>query len=115
MTERDELAKEIFIVDNSRMTREQAAAGWEEVQPEYAFHIADGLRAAGYRRPRLIKTAAELDKLPLRSVVLDGVGNPWKRADDGTWWCGPYSDQTTPMLALLGPVRVISEGDEVGG
>lgn len=107
MTERGELEALIY------------RARWVDGIKDAAIISDQGLSEVilddGYRKPRLIKTAAELDRLPLRSVVLDGVGNPWKRADDGTWWCGPYSDQTTPMLALLGPVLVISDGSEVGG
>lgn len=47
MLTREELAKEIFIADNSRLTRDQAEREWAEFQgpdiTEYAHNIAAGL------------------------------------------------------------------------
>lgn len=73
--ERNELAREIFIADNSDSP--DPAAEWEIRRAQYAYEIADGLLTAGYRKPRTITTAEELDALPDRAVILsrfkDGI------------------------------------------
>lgn len=33
--------------------------------------------AAGYRKPKQVTTAEELDALPAKSVILDSEGTPW--------------------------------------
>lgn len=54
MSERDELARAIFVYDNGRLDQAAAEVEWEEVrgpnEPRYAYLIADGLIAAGYRK-----------------------------------------------------------------
>lgn len=69
--QRDELAREIFIADNYHARREFMEAEWAERSGgyQYAFWIADGLIAAGYRKPRTITTVEELDALPVGSVI----------------------------------------------
>lgn len=54
MSARDELAQEIFLTDNHKF-RDQAAKEWDASErPEYVYGIADGLIAAGYRKPRTV-------------------------------------------------------------
>lgn len=46
MMDRDQLAKEIFIADNGRLSRDVAEKEWEAISPErrsYAYAIAEGL------------------------------------------------------------------------
>ena len=57
MTPRDELAREIFVADNSRMGKEAAEAEWSQwieggVDPKqaYCYEIADSLLADGWRK-----------------------------------------------------------------
>lgn len=62
-------------------------------------------------RPRVIESAAELDAMPVGSVVLDGDGDPWKKRSDSLWlsgrmvedsetvfWCGPTPDDHPTVL-----------------
>ena len=55
-TERDELAKEIFLADNWRWSQDAALKDWDALSNSaqrgstYAHHIADGLIAKGYRK-----------------------------------------------------------------
>lgn len=52
MNERDEFARAVFIADNANLDTPQAAKDWDENREhhDYAFAIADGLIAAGYRK-----------------------------------------------------------------
>jgi hypothetical protein len=54
MSERDELAKDIFAVDNWRLGEIEALAEWEVIKATrastYAFSLADGLLAKGYSK-----------------------------------------------------------------
>lgn len=60
-TERDELAKALFISDNHKV--KDAAAEWELL-----------LKNPKYRKPRQVTTVAELDALPDGAVVLAANG-----------------------------------------
>lgn len=93
-TERDELARELFIADNGNQSREQSLVDWEwfESTDNYRGRIqhykdmAAGMITAGYSKPRTITTVEELDALPLGSVILDGGGlSLHKNAFTG--WC----------------------------
>ena len=56
-TQRDELAREIFLADNHNI-RTIAVQEWAQNErpdrPEYVYGIADGLLAAGWTKPRTI-------------------------------------------------------------
>jgi len=43
--------------------------------PSHAAHLADAILAAGYRKPRTITTAKELNALPKRTVIRDLDGD----------------------------------------
>lgn len=71
-TPRYQLAKDIFMADNADAPspeREWDIATTKE--HAYAYGIADGLIAAGYRKPRTITSVEELDALPDGAIVLD--------------------------------------------
>jgi hypothetical protein len=83
--------------------------------------LADELLAAGYRKPRTITTAEELDALPIWSVVRDGDGWVWE-ACSRTWagenpkltWDGPEwgdrsEDIALPATVLYEPEQAVSE------
>ena len=76
-TERDELAEIISEHYHAANPRPTILDG----------HIAEAILAAGYRKPRTVTTAAELDALPVESVVMTiGRGQrvgKIKRASDG--------------------------------
>jgi hypothetical protein len=73
MSKRDELAKLLFVTDNHAAPEPEHE--WEmttrhnPAYAEYAFALADAILAAGYRKPRTITTAEELEKLPYGSAV----------------------------------------------
>lgn len=69
MNARDELAKVIVAAYG-----EDAEA---ECPCEQDFEVTDAILAAGYRKPRTISTAAELDALRFQAVVLDAYGTPY--------------------------------------
>lgn len=66
-TERDELARELFIADIFNQPREQSVIDWNwfnetprfTVRVEHYKTQADHLLAAGYRRPRTIDSTSE--------------------------------------------------------
>lgn len=72
-------------------------------------HRADIVIAAGWRPPVRTLTTAELDDLPVRSVVLDHEGDPWQRHSYG-WTCvasaGDYAE-SEDLIVRYGPVTVV--------
>lgn len=91
MTARDELALELFIGDNANQPRETSIQDWTwfesarkaQGQVEHYKAMAEHALAAGYRKPRTITTAEELDTLPVGSVVLDRTGDVARRFSGG--------------------------------
>lgn len=122
MNQREELALEIFIADNSNQPREQSIQDWEVYRSghqdfTYTHSIADGLIAAGYRKPRTITTVKELDALPEGSVIRF-IDIPAKvvaeKNDEGVWqstngydyndWEYPEGDKVNfPATVLYDP------------
>lgn len=117
---RDELARDIFIADNWRMSAPASIEDWDALEKSthagqtYCHHIADGLLAAGYRKPRTITTAEEVDALPVGSVVLDTDGFPsrkfaggWRtmvaEPDGSAWLSGHMEDPEFPVTVLHTP------------
>jgi hypothetical protein len=82
MSERDELAKLLFVTDNDAAPEPEHE--WEmttrhnPAYAEYAFAMADAILAAGYRKPRTVATAEELDALPNGSIIRDDEGDGWQ-------------------------------------
>jgi len=98
--ERDELAE---IITN---------ADWRTIE-----QVAGEVLAGGYRKPRTIATAEELDALPDRSVILDRDGDAWQRMGSSGWTCAVRalntSEQPSGSLAcVLGPATVLHAPEE---
>lgn len=104
-TERDELAREVFVADNAGQSREASLQDWETFGPidrAYAHTIADGLLADGWTKTRRITTAEELDALAFASVVLDDDGDVYRSGinnGETAWWqAGPQGMFRTVAL-----------------
>lgn len=79
-----------------------------------ATRAAESILAAGYRKPRTITTAEELDGLANGSVVLSDIYKPhrgraisFQRWEDGEWHRGARSGSTHPDNIL--PATVLYE------
>jgi hypothetical protein len=81
----------------------------ERDDDDWFMDAANAILAAGYRKPRTVTTVAELDALPVGSVVLSDtyrymvhgggdVGWPitFQRWDSGLWYRGGRSSDTHP-------------------
>lgn len=80
VSERDELVQII-------MSPESFDSGPPSCGPNdlYAARTADAILAAGYRKPRVVTTAEELDALPAESVVLDPSTWLFRKREDGRY------------------------------
>jgi len=78
---------------------------------------ADAILAAGYRRPRVVTTVAELDALSKAAAILDANGSPFiNDGDDQDPWCSPVeSFEGGPCWfdssSILLPATVLHEPD----
>jgi hypothetical protein len=108
MNARDELARIVDEVrddparrDMSRIIeREQSMARFQGFgEWDQARLVAHNLHAAGYRKPRTVTTAEELDALPIKSLVLALDGEVWQRIKGG-WGLGPddYPEMSETVL-----------------
>ena len=99
--------------------------------PSHADHLADAVLAAGYRKPRTITTEAELESLPIGSVIWAfdyqaGDANSWQLFDDvvqltdedgdiakRAWVSSAYQDEHSSNRVLLRtnghPITVLYE------
>ena len=110
MTARDELALELFVADNNRQHRDDSIRDFERLGSEtYAHRLADAALAAGYRKPRTIKSADELLALPEASVVLDYEGDVSQKRDG--LWCGYETApiNSNKLARIAGPFTVLWE------
>ena len=79
------------------------------------LRYADAILAAGYRKPRVVSTAAELDALAVGSVVLDADGDAWQERGyaDLNWCCTTYGRNfgmsAANLLDKFGPVTLLHE------
>ena len=105
-TEREELATAIA-------NRLDAIFGKREFGPaKQDYELADALIELGYRKPRTISEATELDELPVESVVLDHDGTACQKSHDyfdrKQWYAvGVEYAIAKPEL----PATVIHEGE----
>ncbi len=97
MSERDELAAVIVTAYG-----EDAEV---ECPCEQDLEVADAILAAGYRKPRTITTAEELDALPDDAVVLDDMDGPLTKMGD--WWHSPADEMRSAQVIL--PTTVLWE------
>ena len=105
MSERDELAGIIYM--GSDLAEAKAA------------RLADDVIAAGYRKPRTVTTAAELDALPVGTVVLvkqpeDVRGYSYQQGPSGRWY-GAAASIGALAIQLMFPgstATVLHEGEK---
>ena len=72
--------------------------------------LTEVLERSGYRKPRLVTTAEELDALPVGSVVINERGNAWQKTGRNWYVAGSTGgSKTLPYL----PATVLHEGEEV--
>jgi len=73
-SDRDELARDIFLADNSNAPPGLMEAEWDNnpTAESYAHNIADGLLAAGYRK--VITKPAEIPVLPGQDTIDMALG-----------------------------------------
>ena len=77
-----------------------------------ARELANDLYNLGYRKPRTVTTAAELDELPVGSVVLDGWGTAYQKEadDDGDTYWSCFEGIIYHFKTFHGPVTLLHEG-----
>lgn len=97
MTERDELA------ELGRLVLGKTA-------PEAAKSVL----AAGYRRPKHVTTAEDLDALPAGTVVLDEDCEPYFKGHDGSWLGVGYDNYNSShqLATYYGPLAVVGMPDQ---
>ena len=110
MSARDELALDIFLVDNSSIPEGELRQDWADAPDQhrpYAQNIADGLIAKGYSKPRTITTVGDMAGLADRAVFRTAEGHVFEvqgghllRTDSTTWW--------SPLASWL-PTTVLDE------
>lgn len=65
--------------------------------------IADAFLDAGYRKPRTIASAEELDTLPNGAVILSEQGGVWERQEDDStellFWVEATQGQGDPQFS----------------
>lgn len=80
MSARDELARDIFLADNSNAAPGLMEKEWDDdpTKYSYAHNIAQGLAAKGYRKPRSLASieSAELDAIRSRATAYADHGTP---------------------------------------
>jgi hypothetical protein len=101
---------------------EAARAALEAAAPHLmAQAFSEGqmsILATGYRKPYTVTTAAELDALPIGSVVRSSNGTVYERdhvktnPGDTTWWIETGSDRDHQSSSISLSATVIYEGEE---
>ena len=76
--------------------------------------VVDAILAAGYRKPRTITTAEELDALPVESVVMSNMGNVYVKDFDlddpsAIWWVTAGAVSEYPSISITLPATVLHE------
>ena len=111
-TARDQFADDIYTADRAHKNDPV------DLTIHYSYIIADELIAAGYRKPRVVTTADEMDKLRFHAVVLDAYGTPYvceRHRTDGTrneWQpSGMNHLEESDSLLFHGDVTVLYEGE----
>lgn len=102
MSERNELARVIKTPED--FDGGPASCGPNDV---YAGRTADAILAAGYRKPRTITTAEELDALPEWSVVRSEQGTPWEKC--AGFWAETLGTGKHPASHIALPATVLWE------
>jgi hypothetical protein len=120
MSERDELRLSLLSLGGSISacwSRLDVAGPFDQEKAESAIDAAaEVILAAGYRKPRTITTAEELDALPVGSVLLDVDGNTsrkfhggWRTTvvepDGSAWLSDCMEDADMPATVLYEGVQ----------
>lgn len=121
MSERDELALELFIGDNGNQPRESSVKDWQwfketrrqRGQVEHYEAMAEHMIAAGYRKPRTITTREELEALGYGSVIRSEHRHYWvAHKEDGAEGNQGWAAAGTsgiPDLTMWLPATVLHE------
>ena len=112
MSERDDLAKLLFVADNSGALDPELE--WRTAKPEhqdYAYILADAILAAGYRKPRTIPDAHLLSATDGSYPVDHRAGTIAQSADGSVWRFdeGAWDNLGWGSAALRGPATVLYE------
>lgn len=114
-TQREELAREIFIADNSGQPREHSLKDWAAYNiataETYAHNIADGLIAAGWTKPRTITTTEELKGSHAGTLLREPDGDVWSidGSTDRLFLIYDGADTTYDDHELILPATVLWE------
>jgi len=118
-TQKDELARDIFLADNTSAAPGLMEKEWDEnpTTYHYAHAIAEGLAAKGYRKPRTITTIEQLYELGLGSVIRsEKVHYLVAHKEDGDagrhGWAAAGTSQIPVDLSSWLPVTVLHEPQE---
>lgn len=115
---REELAREVFTLDNSGQSEQASRQDWAMLSAASAhslshyYRAADALLARGWTRHREIDGAGLASFTGYACIVKKGNGvvfNTW----DGKQWESPgsYTGYSTEELAADGPYLVLLEGE----
>lgn len=105
-TERDELAQLVSAVTDKEEYGPVVMLGSGDVAVfECDVRVADAVLAAGFRRPRTIGTAKELDTLHDATVILPiGFSEPTQKLGDYWYFAGgPSTEPPLPAIVLWEP------------
>lgn len=107
--ERDELA--LILVNTQRARYDLPPRETTEYCSETCWAETDAILAAGYRKPRTITTAEELDALPVGVVILDSYSDTCRKNQYGSWQSFDEPDETYSTRSIEGclPATVLYE------
>ncbi|NWL34473.1 hypothetical protein [Paenarthrobacter nitroguajacolicus] len=110
-SERDEIARDILDGRINAAIEEWDAAKPGAFPAHVAAHVADGLCADGYRKPRTVATIEDLDALPFEAVIRDAEGHALERWGDAehVQWSTPGCKWFVPATEIALPVTVLYE------
>ncbi|MEZ2373092.1 hypothetical protein [Arthrobacter sp. RCC_34] len=107
MAERDELSQVV------RQALSEVTGIYDTSEAE-DLGLADAVLAAGYRLPRVVETADELNELPGASIVRDRLNVPWQKLITGVWVSWLVVSETSEGLVggKRDPFTILWEGGE---
>ncbi|ROS28901.1 hypothetical protein EDF22_0632 [Rathayibacter sp. PhB127] len=92
------------------------AGGSTPAEAEFIAHAREDIPAliAEVRRLREenVSTVAEIEELPMGSVVVDVQGDPWQRLGHGWQIAGDSKTAPAEFLSKLAPLRVVARPEE---
>jgi hypothetical protein len=112
MSARDELA--LILVNTQRARYDLPPRETTDHCSETCWAEVDAIRAAGYRKPRIINSAKELDALPFETVIRDGdecVLERWGDMEE-SGWVTVMVTSFVPRDQITLPATVLYEGGQ---